>query len=131
MARVPEAEAGRPEHGRGREERPFGPFVREESEAEAIRQSLTDTGLENVHVLRGPDDPEIDRCDLVVVPSEHPELGDAVRNRAKVIDFGNVLDPASRRMVSEIVDELRERKDRMLVGPETGSAAAGGGRARR
>jgi DNA-binding transcriptional regulator YhcF (GntR family) len=112
-------------------DRRIGILYSTEDQAEAIRQSLTDTGLENVHVLRGPDDPEIDRCDLVVVPSEHPELGEAVRNRAKVIDFGNVLDPASRRMVSEIVDELRERKDRMLVGPETGSAAAGGGRARR
>jgi hypothetical protein len=51
----------------------------------------------------------------VVVPSENPDLGERIRDRTKVIDFGNVLDPASRRMVSEIVDEIRERKDRMLL----------------
>ena len=60
-------------------------------------------------------DLKVEECDLVVVPSEHPELGDAIRDKVKVIDFGNVLDPASRRMVSEIVDELRERKERGIV----------------
>jgi hypothetical protein len=96
-------------------DRRIGILYSTEDQAEAIRQSLTDTGLENVRVLTGVDDPEIDNCDLVVVPSENPDLGDQVRDRAKVIDFGNVLDPASRRMVSEIVDEIRERKDRMLL----------------
>lgn len=86
-----------------------------EDQAESIRQSLTDTGLENVRVLTGPTDPELDKCDLVIVPSENPDLGASVRDRTKVIEFGNVLDPASRRMVSEIVDEIRERKDRMLL----------------
>lgn len=86
-----------------------------EDQAEAIRQSLTDTGLENVRVLTGPDDKELDNCDLVVVPSENPDLGARIKDRTKVIEFGNVLDPASRRMVSEIVDEIRERKDRMLI----------------
>ena len=62
-----------------------------------------------------PTDPEVDNCDLVVVPSENPDLGEQVRSRAKVIDFGNVLDPASRRMVSEIVDEIRERSDKTLL----------------
>jgi DNA-binding transcriptional regulator YhcF (GntR family) len=104
-------------------DRRIGILYSTEDQAEAIRQSLTDTGLENVRVLTGVNDPEIDNCDLVVVPSENPDLGEQVRDRAKVIDFGNVLDPASRRMVSEIVDEIRERKDRMLVDPKV---AAGG-----
>ena len=95
--------------------RRIGILYSTEDQAEAIRQSLTDTGLDNTCVLRGPDDPQIDDCDLVVVPSETPELGEGIRDRSKVIDFGNVLDPASRRMVSEIVDEIRERKDRMLL----------------
>ena len=86
-----------------------------EDQAEAIRQSLTDTGLENVRVLKGVHDPEVDNCDIVVVPSENPDLGDEIRDRVKVIDFGNVLDPASRRMVSEIVDEIRERSAQTLV----------------
>lgn len=97
-----------------------------EDQAEAIRQSLTDTGLQNVRVLTGPDDPELGKCDLVVVPSENPDLGAAVGDRSKVIEFGNVLDPASRRMVSEIVDEIRERKDRMLLdhGSSNGKAVS-------
>ena len=86
-----------------------------EDQAEAIRQSLADTGLENVRVLKGVGDPEVDNCDIVVVPSENPDLGDEIRDRVKVIDFGNVLDPASRRMVSEIVDEIRERSSQSLV----------------
>jgi GntR family transcriptional regulator len=86
-----------------------------EDQAEAIRQSLTDTGLENVRVLKGVTDPDIDNCDIVVVPSENPDLGDQIRDRVKVVDFGNVLDPASRRMVSEIVDEIRERSSQSLV----------------
>jgi len=105
-------------------DRRIGILYSTEDQAEAIRQSLTDTGLENLRVLTGVDDPEIDNCDLVIVPSENPDLGDQVRDRAKVIDFGNVLDPASRRMVSEIVDEIRERKDRMLIDHSGGRAAA-------
>ncbi len=95
-------------------DRRIGILYSTDDQAEAIRQSLTDTGLKNVIVLHGVDDPELDGCDLVVVPSENPGLGEQVKHRTKVIDFGNVLDPASRRMVSEIVDELRERQDRML-----------------
>ncbi len=96
-------------------DRHVGILYSTEDQAEAIRQSLADTGLENVYVLKGTDDPEVDNCDIVVVPSENPDLGDPLRNRTKVIDFGNVLDPASRRMVSEIVDEIRERADKALV----------------
>lgn len=90
-------------------DRRIGILYSTEDQAEAIRQSLTETGLKNVRVLKGPDDEEIDDCELVVVPSENPELGEQVRNGAKVIEFGNVLDPASRRMVSEIVDQLRDQ----------------------
>jgi GntR family transcriptional regulator len=96
-------------------DRHVGILYSTEDQAEAIRQSLADTGLENVYVVKGPDDPEIDNCDIVVIPSENPDLGDQIRHRTKVIEFGNVLDPASRRMVSEIVDEIRERSDHALV----------------
>ncbi|HVV75664.1 MAG TPA: GntR family transcriptional regulator [Mycobacteriales bacterium] len=97
-------------------DRRIGILYSTEDQAEAIRQSLTDTGLDNVHVLQGPDDPAVEDCDVVVVPSEHPHLGEEIRERVKVIDFGNVLDAASRRMVSEIVDELRESKGNQAVG---------------
>jgi DNA-binding transcriptional regulator YhcF (GntR family) len=96
-------------------DRHVGILYSTEDQAEAIRQSLADTGLENVYVVKGVDDPEIDNCDIVVVPSENPDLGDQIRDRVKVIEFGNVLDPASRRMVSEIVDEIRERADHSFV----------------
>lgn len=90
-----------------------------EDQAEAIHQSLSDTGLENVKVLRSASDPELKKCDVVVVPSEDPALAakavEKARDRSKVIEFGNVLDAASRRMVADIVDEIREGKDRMLV----------------
>lgn len=96
-------------------DRKVGILYSTEDQAEAIRQSLADTGLDNVYVVKGPDDPEVANCDIVVVPSENPEIGDPIRNKTKVIDFGNVLDPASRRMVSEIVDEIRERSDKLAV----------------
>lgn len=90
--------------------RRIGVLYSTDDQAEAIKQSLTDSGLANVVVLRGVDDPEVEGCDVVIVPSENPDLGAQVRDRTKVIEFGNVLDPASRRMVSEIVDELRESR---------------------
>ncbi|MEU9886067.1 GntR family transcriptional regulator [Sphaerisporangium sp. NPDC051011] len=90
-----------------------------DDQAEAIRQSLSDTGLKNVKVLHGPNDAEFKNCDVVVVPSEDPALAakaaEKARDGSKVIEFGNVLDSASLRMVAEIVDEIRERKDRMLL----------------
>ena len=103
MARIPKS-------------RRIGVLYSTEGQAEAIRQSLAETGLTNVTVLRGADDPVVDECDLVVVPSENPDLGEALRDRTQVIEFGNVLDPASRRMVSDVADELRERKARLQFG---------------
>lgn len=108
-------------------DRRIGVLYSTEDQAEAIRQSLADTGLENVVVLHGVEDAQVDKCDLVIVPSENPEIGDQIRDRVKVIDFGNVLDPASRRMVSEIVDEIRERKDRSLVDRRGSKAAVSAG----
>jgi DNA-binding transcriptional regulator YhcF (GntR family) len=96
-------------------DRRIGILYSTDDQAEAIKQSLTDTGLDNVTVLHSADDAEVAECDVVVVPSENPDLWANISDRTKIIEFGNVLDPASRRMVSEIVDEIRERKDRMLV----------------
>jgi DNA-binding transcriptional regulator YhcF (GntR family) len=96
--------------------RRIGILYSTDDQAEAIRQSLADSGLQNVIVLHGAEDPAADECDLVIVPSENPDLAEKVRDRTRVVEFGNVLDPASRRMVSEIVDEIRERKDGMLLG---------------
>jgi GntR family transcriptional regulator len=78
-------------------------------QAEAIQQSLISTGLHDIVLIRDVDDPEIDGCDVVVVPSENPEIAEAVAGRATTVEFGNVLDPASIRMVEETVADLRQR----------------------
>jgi hypothetical protein len=49
---------------------------------------------------------------VVIVPSESPELGEQIRGAAPLVEFGNVLDAGSVRMVSDLVDEVRERKGR-------------------
>ncbi|WP_139978275.1 GntR family transcriptional regulator [Nocardioides litoris] len=83
-----------------------------EHQAELIGQSLSDSGLTNVSVVRETSDEALAGFDVVVVPSEDPELNALVKDRSKVLEFGNVLDPASRRMVSDVVDDLRERRTR-------------------
>jgi DNA-binding transcriptional regulator YhcF (GntR family) len=88
----------------------IGIYYTSEDQAEAIRQSLADTGVESVDVIAGPDDPALGACDLVIVPSESPELGDQLRGKIELLEFGNVLDASSVRMVREVLDEVRERK---------------------
>jgi hypothetical protein len=39
-----------------------------------------------------------------------PELRTAVEDKVDVIEFGNVLDEASMRMVREVVDEIQDQK---------------------
>ena len=73
------------------------------------------TGFEEVDVITGPDDPAIAGCAVVIVPSEAPELGERIRGVAPLVEFGNVLDAGSVRMVSELVDEVRERKGRLVA----------------
>ena len=48
------------------------------------------------------------------MPSESPELGEQIRGVAPLVEFGNVLDAGSVRMVSDLVDEVRERKGRLV-----------------
>ena len=71
-----------------------------EHQAEAIQQSLADTGLDNAVLISGHDDPALDECDLVVVPSENPELGQALGDRVPLLEFGNILSTRSIRIVS-------------------------------
>jgi DNA-binding transcriptional regulator YhcF (GntR family) len=79
-------------------------------QAEGIRNSLVQSGLENIEVLNGEKLPESLRdIDVVVVPTEMPDLREKVNGQVKVIEFGNVLDEASMRMVHEVVDEIQDR----------------------
>ncbi len=80
-------------------------------QAEGIRDSLVQSGLENIEVLNGKRLPQgLKGIDVVIVPTEMPELRKQVDGKVRVIDFGNVLDEASMRMVHEVVDEIRDRK---------------------
>lgn len=77
-------------------------------QAEAIRASLTQAGLTSVVVATDPG--QCEGLDVVIVPSEDRELRAGLTDDQTVIEFGNVLDDASTRMVSDVIDGLRERK---------------------
>ena len=79
-------------------------------QAVGIRDSLVQSGLKNIEVLEEPTERELAGVDVVVVPSELPELKERINGAVEVIEFGNVLDESSTRMVAEVVDELRDRK---------------------
>jgi GntR family transcriptional regulator len=85
-------------------------------QAEGIRDSLLQSGLRDIEVLKAPTPRELEKVDVVVVPSEMPELREQVNGAVDVIEFGNVLDEASTRMVREVVDELRDRKATAAAG---------------
>lgn len=87
----------------------IGVYYTTDHQAEGMRQSLADTGIDEVDVITGPDDPAILACDLVIVPTESPELAEQIRDKVAVLEWGNVLDAGSIRMASEVLDEVRER----------------------
>jgi hypothetical protein len=93
----------------------IGIYYTTEEQAEGIRGSLADTGFDKVDVITGPDDPAIAGCAVVIVPSEAPELGERIRGVAPLVEYGNVLDAGSIRAVSELVDEVRERKGQLTA----------------
>lgn len=78
-----------------------------EDQAATIGDSLAQAGVTNTRVLAGTSDEDLKGVDLVVVPSEMPELRQRFKGRVRVIDFGNVLDTASLRMVRDVVRDLR------------------------
>lgn len=81
-----------------------------EDQAVSIRDSLTQSGIDNIKVLHGNDDGDIEDVGLVVIPSEMPQLKARFEDRVKVIEFGNVLDTASIRMVTEVVGDMQAAK---------------------
>ncbi|RZQ61929.1 GntR family transcriptional regulator [Amycolatopsis suaedae] len=92
--------------------RTVGIWYTTEDQATSIRDSLAETGLTNITVLHGTSDEDIEGVDLVVIPSELLELKARFDGRVKVIEFGNVLDAASIRMVTEVVSDMRAAKRR-------------------
>jgi DNA-binding transcriptional regulator YhcF (GntR family) len=86
-----------------------------QDQAETIRQSLVDTGLARIEVIGSPSRDELQGIDLLVVPSENPELREQVGDAVPVVEYGNVLDEASVRMVGDVLDDLRARRSRSVA----------------
>jgi GntR family transcriptional regulator len=86
-----------------------------QDQAETIRQSLIDTGLGRIEVLGSASEEELEGIDLLVMPSENPELREQVGDAVPVVEYGNVLDEASVRMVSDVLDDLRGRRLRSVA----------------
>jgi GntR family transcriptional regulator len=91
-------------------DRTVGIWYSTEDQAISIRDSLAQSGIDNIRVLDGSADEHIDDVDLVVIPSEMPELKARLDGRVEVIEFGNVLDTASIRMVSQVINDMQAAK---------------------
>jgi len=90
--------------------RTVGIWYSTEDQAVSIRDSLSQSGISNIKVLEGTRDADLADTDLVVIPSEMPELKAQLEGRVRVIEFGNVLDAASIRMVSDVVRDMQSAK---------------------
>ena len=92
--------------------RTVGIWYSTEEQAESIRDSLLQSGIRNIKVLEGTSDDDLEDVDLVVIPSELPQLKAELQDRVRIIDFGNVLDSGSIRMVADVVQDLQASKRR-------------------
>jgi GntR family transcriptional regulator len=97
-----------------------------QDQAETIRQSLLDTGLGRIEVIGSASREELEGIDLLVMPSENPELREQVGDSVPVVEYGNVLDEASVRMVVDVLDDLRGRRLHTGMSDAEPAAAAAG-----
>jgi hypothetical protein len=79
-------------------------------QAESIQQSFAQASLSGVDVIEARDGEPVTGYDVVVIPSEHPDFRSRLPEETEVIEFGNVLDAASIKMVGEVIGEIRDRK---------------------
>lgn len=79
-------------------------------QAESIQQSFAQAKLSGVDVIEASDDEPVTGYDVVVIPSEHPDFRARLPQETEVIEFGNLLDVASIKMVGDVIDEIRDRK---------------------
>jgi DNA-binding transcriptional regulator YhcF (GntR family) len=101
-------------------------------QAESIQQSFAQANLSNVDIIDAQNDDPVVGYDIVVIPSEHPDLRKRLPEGTEVIEFGNVLDAGSIKMVRDIIDEIRDRKavdhgvaaSKPGAGPQASAAAA-------
>ncbi|WP_246264206.1 GntR family transcriptional regulator [Acrocarpospora pleiomorpha] len=90
--------------------RTVGIWYRTDDQAVTVRDWLQDAGLKNLRILHDLEGAELDGIDLVVIPDQQPELKAALEPKVNVIEFGNVLDAASIRMVNEVVRDMQAAK---------------------
>jgi len=95
-------------------DRRVGIWYSTDDQAADVRDSLVQSGIENIEVLDGIGDADLQDIDLVVIPSEMPQLRERLDGRVNVIEFGNVLDEASVRMVSAVLSDLQAAPDRPI-----------------
>ncbi|TAM78183.1 GntR family transcriptional regulator [bacterium] len=79
-------------------------------QADLIRRSLIQAGLTNVDIFTPESIVTPDDVEVIIIPSEMPEIRARFANSIETIEFGNVLDEASVRMLEQVVEEIRERK---------------------
>lgn len=80
-----------------------------EHQAEQVRDWLADAGTADVTIV-----PHLSReipngIDVLIVPTEQPELALGAGPDTHVIEFGNVLDEGSIRMIDEMLTDIRQR----------------------
>lgn len=80
-----------------------------EHQAEQVHDWLTQAGASDVRVFSAAQDEVPDDLDVLVVPQEHPELGQGHAQSTRVIEFGGVLDEGSIRTIDEVLTEARQR----------------------
>ncbi|MFG3100801.1 GntR family transcriptional regulator [Streptomyces sp. NPDC048182] len=104
-------------------DRTVGIWYSTDDQAVSIRDSLAQSGIDNIKVLGDAEtaeltDADVADIDLVIIPSEMPQLRARLEarlegrpaGRIKVIEFGNVLDDASVRMVTEVIADMQTAK---------------------
>ncbi len=79
-------------------------------QAESIQQSFAQASLSGVDVIEARDGEPVTGYDVVVIPSEHPDFRARLPEATEVIEFGNLLDVASIKMVRDVIAEIRDRK---------------------
>lgn len=87
--------------------RTIGVWWRTEDQAASVRDSFAQTGVTNIRVLETGSDDELDGVELVIVPSETPGFKERLEGRVRVLEYGNVLDAASLRMVQDVIRDLQ------------------------
>lgn len=79
-------------------------------QAESIQHSFAQANLSSVDVIEARDGEPVTGYDVVVIPSEHPDFRARLPEATEVIEFGNLLDVASIKMVGDMIEEIRDRK---------------------